>query len=57
VCEITLNVSQKIFNKLWHLVLEKDLEDKLDGSGEKQRSLTQSQRGKEHPAYNKKKEG
>jgi hypothetical protein len=38
-------------------MLEKDLEDKMYRSSKKQRSLTQSQRGKEHPAYNKKKEG
>ena len=39
------------------MLLEKGVEYKMDGSSEEQRSLTHSQRGKEHPAYNKKKEG
>ena len=56
VCEITLKISQKISGNLWHLVLQKDVEDKMDGSNEKL-SLTQRQRGKQHPVYEKKKEG
>jgi hypothetical protein len=45
----------EITGKFWNVVLEKDGEDNLDWSCEKW-SITQSQRGEEHPMYNQKME-
>jgi hypothetical protein len=43
----------EIPGKYSYVVLEKDGEDQLNPLCEKQRSITYSQGGKEHPTYNK----
>ena len=47
----------EITDKFWIVVLEKNGENQVDQSCEKERSITQSQRGKEYPTCSTTNEG